>query len=294
MRWLPVVILVTAMLPGCEKPLQPVNDTAYAATKETPSAPSEPAASAPTTHPDATSSTPADSIETLNDKLESLGARVVAEPPPNGEGDAPHDYASLAAEVSELRAEVKRLQETIDLTISYVVGDLQEENRRLREEIARVYGAGSEGAGENPDIVYLNPEAMPVVPESTPESDAAEPSVPAMGDGGYAVVKEWGRAPEEVAALGKNIPSLKGMICLVPPALNDADLSAIGRAIRAEFDAYDNIVIEVFDDETAAKTYAESNTRSTQHNVLSIQKDGASGRDHILLNRNGVSIAVPR
>jgi hypothetical protein len=266
---------------GCERPAQPANDTAFAAAKQPAAALSIEPANEKT-----------DPIKELNDRLESMGAKVVAEPAEGGSESGAKDYESLAAEVSELRAEVKRLQETIDLTISYVVGDLHEENRRLREEVARVYGAGPEGSEAERDIVYLNPESTGTLGEAdldvSMEIDSAD-----FGEKGYTVIKEWGRAPDEVAALGKNVPSLKGMICVVPAKLEDAQLSEIGRALRAEFEAYDNIVIEVFDNEIAAQAYAEKNLRSTQYNVLSIQKDGATGRDHILLHRNGVSINVP-
>ncbi|MCL4691971.1 MAG: hypothetical protein KJ060_05595 [Candidatus Hydrogenedentes bacterium] len=284
MRNLMVYLFVAAamalILPGCGQSVQPAGEVALAATKEAP----QPA-------PDVATPEAADPIESLNDKLESLGAKVVADQADDTE-ESGQDYESLAAEVSELRAEVKRLQETIDLTISYVVGDLQEENRRLREEIARVYSATPGAADGNNDIVYLRPDSM-TAPDPAADDAAPQPPVD-YGDKGYAIVKEWGRSPEEVSALGKGIPSLKGMIGVVPANLSDEELSEIGRAIHAEFDAYDNMVIEVFDNETAAKAYAETNVRSAQHNVLSIQKDGASGRDHILLNRNGVSIAVPR
>lgn len=280
MAYLFVAAAMALMLPGCGQPVQPSGEVALAATKDEPAPAADPA-----------TQEAADPIESLNDKLESLGAKVVAEPT-DDTAETSQDYESLAAEVSELRAEVKRLQETIDLTISYVVGDLQEENRRLREEIARVYSATPGAADESGDIVYLSPDSM-TVPETAVDNSEASAPVD-FGDKGYAVIKEWGRSPEEVSTLGKGIPSLKGMICVAPANLDDAALTEIGRAIRTEFDAYDNMVIEVFDDETAAKAYAETNVRSTQHNVLSIQKDGASGRDHILLNRNGVSVAVPR
>lgn len=283
-NWPPILfvaVIVVLTSTGCERPAQPANDTAFAATKETAATPSvEPA------------NEEIDPIKELNDRLESMGAKVVAESAEGGSESGAKDYDSLAAEVSELRAEVKRLQETIDLTISYVVGDLHEENRRLREEVARVYGADPEGSEVERDIVYLNPDGMAAPEVLAPDDSAVTDSVD-FGDKGYAVIKEWGRAPDEVAALGKNVPSLKGMICVVPAKLEDAQLSEIGRALRAEFEAYDNIVIEVFDNEIAARAYAEKNLRSTQYNVLSIQKDGASGRDHILLNRNGVSINVP-
>ena len=268
---------------GCEPAATPpLSDAALAATEE-------PATPAPPQLPEKTP----DPIQELNTKLESMGAKVVAAPPDEKAASDAANYESLAQELAELRAEVKRLQETVDLTVSYVVGDLQEENRRLREEMARAYGAPSESSDGEHVAIHASSELL-IAPEVAGADPAAGTAAAEYGEAGYLVVKEWGRSPEEVKSLGAQVPSLKGMICVAPPNLTDAEFSDLGRRIRDEFDAYDNIVIDVFTNEAAAQTYAERNIRSTVHNVLSIQKDGASGSDHILLNRNGVSVDVPR
>jgi hypothetical protein len=222
-----------------------------------------------------------------------MGAKVVAEPAAHtSKADAP-DYDALKTEIAELRAEVKRLQETVDLTVAYVVGDLHEENRRLREEVARAYSTTPEAPGTARDELQSKLSELGIPPSALP-SDSPAVDMLDYGDKGYLVVKEWGRSPEDVASLGANVPSLKGLICAVPQKLSDADYSELGRRIRQEFDAYDNIVIDVFTGESAAQAYAEKNIRSTAYNVLSIQKDGKSGTDHILLHRNGVTVDVPR
>jgi len=220
-----------------------------------------------------------------------MGAKVVAEP--SGEADGPDgkSYESLARELAELRAEVKRLQETVDLTVSYVVGDLQEENRRLRQEVAHAYGAGPDRSEDQTNAS----QPLPADPKAPVDIESGIPGATGPLEGSeYLVVKEWGRPPEEVESLGTQVPSLKGMICVAAANMTDAEYSDLGRQIREEFDVYDNIVVEVFTNEGAAKAFAENNKRSATYNVLTIQKDGASGSDYILLHRNGVSVDVPR
>ncbi len=180
------------------------------------------------------------------------------------------------------------------------MGDLQEENRRLREEVARAYGVTPESSEDGRDVVVLGSGEAGGMQDTPDMQDGNTPEPgPGVedadyGEQGYISVKEWGRSPEEVASLGANVPSLKGMICAVPHRMDDAELSDLGRQLRDKFDNYDNIVIEVFNDEAAARAYADRNVRSTVTNVLSIQKDGETGKDYILLHRNGVSIDVPR
>lgn len=249
---------------------------------------------APEPPPPAVSQSP---IDELNASLENLRAKVTAEAPPAEEStDALQSedsrYEELKRELDELRAEVKRLQDTVDLTVSYVVGDLQEENRRLREEIARAYTVQPSGSDQAPidpgaQDAQLSPQAVEALAAMAGEQVN-------YGEKEYLAVKEWGRSPEEVKDLPDGVPSLRGLICAIAPGLSDADISDLGRRIRAECDVYDNVMIEVFDNEAAAHAYADQNIRSTSHNVLSIQKDGATNQDSILLHRHGVSIQVPR
>ena len=201
-------------------------------------------------------------------------------------------YEELSREIADLRAEVKRLQDTVDLTVSYVVGDLQEENRRLREEIARAYTTPSPDGGPVPADPATQNAQLP--PEAVEALAAMAGEQVNYGEKEYLTIKEWGRTPEEVKDLPGEVPSLRGMICAIAPGLSDADISDLGRRIRAECDVYENVMIEVFDNEAAARAYADQNIRSTSHNVLSIQKDGASQQDTILLHRHGAAIEVPR
>lgn len=298
-----VTYLATATLAGvgmvgCERQTRtPSDEVAYAVTEDArPAAPAT-AAAAPPTKPQPALSP----IAELNNTLKRMGAENVPEASGQTPGQEtastpkPRSLEELAQEVDALRADVKRLQDTVDLTISYVVGDLQEENRRLREEVARVYGVTPETADDGREVVVMGNG----VPVGDPDGTglAATPGASARmdyGEAGYKIIKEWGRSPEEVGQLGAKVPSLRGMICAVSPGLSDAELSDLGRTLRASSDTYDNIVIEAFDDEPAARAYADNNSRSTTHNVLSIQKDGDTGQDVITLRRNGVSIQVPR
>ncbi|MCC6487498.1 MAG: hypothetical protein IT364_08350 [Candidatus Hydrogenedentes bacterium] len=286
-----IAVLCCAVLIGCEPP-----DTAQRVEAELEAQLfAQEMYAAPELAAQAISESP---IDELNASLENLRAKVTAEAPPAEEStDTPQSedsrYDELKRELDELRVEVKRLQDTVDLTVSYVVGDLQEENRRLREEIARAYTA-------QPSGVEQAPPPDPGAQDAQLSLQAVEALAAMAGEqvnyGGkeYLTVKEWGRSPEEVKDLPDGVPSLRGLICAVAPGLNDAALSDLGRRIRAECDVYDNVMIEVFDNEAAARAYADQNIRSTTHNVLSIQKDGATGQDAILLHRHGVSIQVPR
>lgn len=286
------VVAGLAML-GCERPAGVASsDAALAATKDPAPPPAQP-------EPQKAE----DPIKNLNNKLESMGAQVVEKPKDNPGETKVRDLETLSREMDQLQADVKRLQDTVDLTISYVVGDLQEENRRLREEVARVYGVTPESSEDGRDVVVLGSGEAEGTQDIQDAQDERDGNTPVPGPGvedadygeqGYISVKEWGRSPEEVASLGAKVPSLKGMICAVPHRMDDAELSDLGRRLREKFDNYDNIVIEVFNDEAAARAYADRNVRSTAANVLSIQKDGETGKDFILLHRNGVSIDVPR
>lgn len=249
------------------------------------------------TPPEPTPSASQSPIDELNASLENLREKVSAEAPPaeastHTSQSEDSRYEELQREVDELRAEVKRLQDTVDLTVSYVVGDLQEENRRLREEIARAYTTQPSGAGQ----ALVNPGAQEaqLSPQAVEALAAMAGEQVNYGEKEYLAVKEWGRSPEEVKDLPDGVPSLRGMICAIAPGLSDADISDLGRRIRAECDVYDNVMIEVFDNEAAARAYADNNIRSTSHNVLSIQKVGSTNQDTIQLHRHGVSIDVPR
>jgi hypothetical protein len=288
-----LALLGCALLAGCQPPdaaqLLEAELAAQSIAEETYTAPTPPPPPPPTTE---------NPIDELNASLQNLRAKVNPEAPPAAEENTAQPesdasrYEELSREIADLRAEVKRLQDTVDLTVSYVVGDLQEENRRLREEIARAYTTPSPDGGPVP--------ADPAAQNAQLPTDAVE-ALAAMAGGQinyggeeYPTGQGGGRTPRGGEGLPGGGPSFRGKICAIAPGLSDADISDLGRRIRAECDVYDNVMIEIFDNEAAARAYADQNIRSTSHNVMSIQKDGATRQDTILLHRHGASIEVPR
>ena len=104
---------------------------------------------------------------------------------------------------------------------------------------------------------------------------------------GYAVIVEWGRTPEEAAAAGPEVNSLRGMICVVPEGTSDDELSDLGRSLRSDFAAYDNLNIQVFDNGDAANAYSQTNSTDKGGPVLHISRFKASGEDTVTIFRNG-------
>ena len=106
-------------------------------------------------------------------------------------------------------------------------------------------------------------------------------------DAEFEIMKEWGRSPEVTAGMPGNVSSLKGMSVYVYPGLSDADLETLARYLRSEYDMYDNINIEVFNNAEAARNFADSGRASPLHRVVSISKHRKSGRDMLFLFRDG-------
>jgi len=67
------------------------------------------------------------------------------------------------------------------------------------------------------------------------------------------------------------------------PGITTLKLEELARELRTKYDQYDNINIEVFDDEESARAFADRNARDSQHNVLSISRHKESGRDVITI-----------
>lgn len=211
-------------------------------------------------------------------------------PPPK---DTAVELQRLHEDVEELRTEVKRLQETVDAALAYLVGELHEENRRLKTDLAMSDEPGSPAVD---DSVPQTDGSMAPEPEAVPDGPAAPPID--YGELGYLVVKEWGRTPEQAQELetskpGTEVTSLRGMICAVPPGLSEDAIKAIGKRLRADSAEYDNLNIEVFDDEAAARDYAERNVLAVEHRVMNIIRHKATGRDAtIVIRDNGAREVV--
>ena len=201
----------------------------------------------------------------------AMSAGAAEAPAPS---DAPDGAEELREEVKGLRREVARLQETVDAALAYLVGELGDENQRLKKDFAT-----------HADIA----QGEDVLGDAQREpGDAAMPTEPRVdyGKDGYLSVKEWGRTAAQAKEIGDDVSSLRGMICAGAPGAPDEELKAIGKRLRESCAGYDNVNIDVFDDETAARAYSERNVRSSEHYVMNIMRHKASGRDVIVLVRD--------
>ncbi len=211
-------------------------------------------------------------------------------------GGKPPVYAESAElllvkkELASIRQEMAALRATMDEYLGGVIASMQQENAALRRDLEH-----AQRGSPQPATAPL----FPAVPR--PEGEHAPfPTLPApvspepAGPPSYEVVKEWGRTPEVAATLGPGITALKGMVIVIPPGTPSAAIEELGRTLRDQFDAYDNINIEVFDDADAAARYMEHPTPRPPHNVLSVSREAETGRDTILITENGITMDVPR
>ncbi|HOF39225.1 MAG TPA: hypothetical protein PLD73_04070 [Candidatus Hydrogenedentes bacterium] len=205
----------------------------------------------------------------------------------------------IADELAALRSDVARMQAMLDLVLDEFVISLKNENNRLREELETLeHALETREAMERAPFPPLSlPDAAqargtPAVAERPPAYDAV--AMPAPGESiRYAVIKEWGRNAEEAARLN-NASTLKGMICAVPPQASDDQLAELGRWLRSEYDAYENINIDVFDDVDAARRFAETNSMEGGRRVLNVSRHPATNRDVIVLIRPDGTTVIPR
>jgi hypothetical protein len=217
----------------------------------------------------------------------------------SSEGSDGAPEAAIADELAALRSDVARMQAMLDLVLDEFVISLKNENNRLREELETLQHAleAREAMELAPFPSITLPGApqtlsAPAVPEMPPAYDAV--AVPAPGESiRYAVIKEWGRNTEEAARLN-NASTLKGMICAVPPQASDDQLAELGRWLRSEYDAYENINIDVFDDVDAARRFAETNSMEGGRRVLNVSRHPATNRDAIVLIRPDGTTVIPR
>ncbi len=199
------------------------------------------------------------------------------------ERDAVDLLVQAMAELAELRETVSDLQVSLDLFMETVAKDLRVENERLRKAVRLRY----ERDTGLPPVPMPNRELIDSIVNDRAITEAAR-KAEAMesGDFNYTVVREWGRTPEDVAALAGKAASLKGMILAVPEWGADEDLLSLGRELRDGFGDFDNINIEVFDDLEAAHDFAKRGVADPEHRVLNVSRYRDSGRDVILLIRN--------
>jgi len=219
------------------------------------------------------------------------------------------DIAQVMEELDAIRRDIARLDQSVNMIMRTRLSQLQEENRNLRRELQRLYTSGMrEGVLEPPRVPAPGREIfeelqMPDVSEVTPEPvepsgvQTQLPPISAVATSQsdpvqYQIVKEWGRTPEEAASLKAS--SLKGMVCVVPKSTSEEALAALGKTLRAQFDEYDNLTIDVFDDLDAAQAYLNSNAPPGEHRVLTVSRHRGTQQDAVVLFRGGVAVpALP-
>ena len=238
--------------------------------------------------------------------LPSSSARIAPDPASGDKESIP----ALRDEISRLRDEITRLQQTLDVFMNKTVVDLQAENDRLRQEVRASY----KSQGLNlPDVPLpdkqlleglLSEPAQSTEPPRTVRKERVKPkskenALPDVPGGlAYEVIAQWGRSPEEAAALSgkdfdKKATSLLGMVCVIPPGAQDENLIALARSLREQCEVYDNVNIEVFDDSESARAFNENKGANPQHRVLSISRHKSSNRDIILLFKGEKTTEVP-
>lgn len=202
------------------------------------------------------------------------------------------DSADLSADIDDIKNQLTNLQEEMFM-LQEKLDKLTGENSHLR----RMPDA-DEGKYANPyeKQEASSPWAIPPRPKTSDEQlnneETIYPNTPA-GALDYTPVLEWGRTPEDVAGWEGRVYSLKGMICVIPPGGTDEQLLELGRRLRTEFTAYDNINIEVFDEEASARRFAEARAPNPAHRVLTVSKDRETDRDVILLIKGEKVDVVP-
>lgn len=182
-------------------------------------------------------------------------------------------------EMLRLQQEVRLLRELIEEGMVGRVTALENEVHELKAALN-----GQRPAG--PVVPQPNALAQPrlPLPEQAKPKAAVKQEMPleqAVPDQpfSFTVVDEWGRSPEAVAELGGKASTLIGLSGLVPEGSARSDVVNLAHELRTKYKDYDNIVIEVFDSEAAARTFADAQTVDAESRVLSIAKSKAEGRD---------------
>lgn len=212
---------------------------------------------------------------------------------------ATHSIESI--EIYRLQQEIRALRDLIEgqfiTRIIALESELQEvkaavQNTAIardtpgapRPRIPRPYDATD---SDSVQAFMADPGESPALPG--PADEPQGPSEPFS----FSVVDEWGRSPDAVADLGGDAQTLIGMAGLVPPGSSKDDVVALARDLRAKYDAYDNINIEIFDSEAAAKEYASRQVADPVHHMASISRYKTGGRDVILWVGGGKAEPVP-
>jgi hypothetical protein len=196
----------------------------------------------------------------------------------------------MRGEIQALREDIRQLSESLNVLINQVMADLRDENARLHAEIdeLRAEREWAREMAEPAPAAGLSSEPGTPAPEGEIRMDI----YPEESGEGYTVLEEWGRSPEVAAELGAGATSLKGMVCVVPPDTGEEALIDMARNMREQFSAYDNINIRIFNNEAAARAAIENRMPQPEHLLLSISRHKSSGRDAVLLYREGETRAL--
>jgi len=194
----------------------------------------------------------------------------------------------LARELEDLRKTLRELKEVLDDKI-LALKQLEDENENLRQALRLQYGA----RGGLPPVPIPSRDLIESVLEEGEAFEERQETVAAgLVPETYTVVSEWGRSPEVAASLPGNVSSLIGMALAVSPGITDAQIEQLANDLRENYDAYDNINIEVFDDIEAARRYANQGDIDARRRILTLTRFRHSGRDEKIVYQDGVPVPL--
>mgnify|MGYP003644606561 CR=1 FL=1 len=227
---------------------------------------------------------PSSGIRWIDWMSEQVAFALEEAAPPEGVPQAPAATHSIeSVEISRLREEIRLLRDLIEQGVVGRVIALEGEVRALRGDLqqAQIAGYGGIQSVTQPNSSLSAVPMPPGFTNRSPEPMAAEVLREAVPPAPFefTVVDEWGRSPEVVAELGNDASTLIGIAGVVPPRSAQKDVEALLRDLRAEYEAYDNINIEIFDTEAAAEAFATQQDIDSAHHIASISRYKASNRD---------------
>lgn len=221
-------------------------------------------------------------LDRLESEIDRLGAP--------GDNKAPASAESSSKQIAELQESLLRLKKNL-AEKSTAIQQLEDENEKLRQALRLRFGGGGNGL---PPVPIPNRELLEsVLKEPAPFAERKETAGPSSAPEEYTVVSEWGRSPEVAASLPGKVASLIGLAIAVPPGMEEDDLKQLGKDLRENYRAYDNINIEVFDEVESARRFANEGKSDTAHRVMSISRFKHSGRDTFVMYRDGRAVTVP-
>jgi hypothetical protein len=214
-------------------------------------------------------------LDLLEDALGNLGA------PP--EDAAELSSEDVQAQLEALHEVVRDLQRVLDDKL-VAIQQLEDENESLRQALRLRFGSSS---GLPPVPIPNRKLIESVLQEPAPPAERRESVGPPSSPEAFTVVSEWGRSPDVAASLPGDVSSLIGMTIAVDPGASVDELTELGRELRENYAHYDNINIEVFDDVAAARKFAESGELDERRRVVSVSRFKHSGRDSVVVYRDG-------